>query len=206
MAKNKKRELEMVKTKTRSSHRKLSHHRELPFLNNGVSTIAMGAVAGCVIGAAAALILTPKPKRHKFTQSLDNIYDHISDTAHEYACGAQDALTCAKESAENLCSAAADMMANGGRSRNLALGVIGAGLLGASAIYLMSQKEFPESFSKRWATGKWSDMAKHVVDVVSDKLHGAEDSLPHGGHNAFQHVFDWALTGFNLWQELKKRR
>ena len=199
----------MVKTKAKVTRRRVvHHHEELPFLSNGMSTIAIGAAAGCVIGAAAALLLAPKPKRHRFTQGLDNIYDHISDTAQGYASGAyekgQTAFQGAKESAENLCSAACDVLAGGGKNRNLVLGILGAGLLGASAIYMMSQKS-SDSLSERWGASKWSDMAKFVVDVVSDKLQG-EEAHHHGGHNPINHVLDWAMTGLNLWQEIKKRR
>lgn len=211
MAKTKKREMTRAKVKAR--HRRVSHD-ELPFLNNTASHIFLGAAAGCAVGAVAALFLAPKPKRHKFTQGIDELYDQVTGAADEYGHDAlekgKNAYKAARDSAENIYTAASHAFAKAGKvpSRNLILGVIGAGLLGAAAVYALSQKsEDNEGFLDKWKTSKWSDMAKLVVDSVSNKLHGDEDAeINEEDHSPFQNIIDWAAVGLNLWQEIKKRR
>lgn len=205
----------MVKVKT-TRHRKPAHphrhtHRQ-PFLNNGVSHVALGAAAGCMLGAAAALFLVPKPKRHKLTQGLDALYDQFTGTAEDYAHDVlekgQKAYKAAKDSAGDICATASQFFSNAGKNsnRNLILGIIGAGLLGASAVYAISQKTSHgrESFADRWGTAKWSEMAKYVIDTVSDKLQGSDESSE--SHHPIANIVDWASMGLNLWQEIKKRR
>lgn len=196
----------MVKIKTRN--RKPSHH-QLQISNNTMSHIAIGAAAGCVIGAAAALFLVPKKKGYHLTEELESLYDQFSDTAGEYAHGAlekgQKAYKTAKNSAGNICSAASHIFSKPGNNsnRNLILGIIGAGVLGASAVYALTQESnHGKSFMDKWKTSKWSEMAELVVDTVSSKLNDGESNA----HHPIQNVMDWAVTGLNLWQEIKKRR
>lgn len=201
----------MIKPKAR--HRKSSHH-ELPFSNDTISHIALGAAAGCAIGAIAALLLTPKHKGHKFTRGLDDLYDHVTDAAGDYAHTALDKsqklYNSAKGSAEDIYSAASNAFSKAGKSsnRNLILGIVGAGLLGASAVYALSQQfgDDHETLAEKWKTSKWSDMAKFVVDTVSHKLHDEEEEDHDEHHNPVQNVLDWAAVGMNIWQQIKKRR
>ena len=196
------------------THRNHSRGHHLPF-DNGTSRIVIGAAAGCLIGATAALLLAPKQARHKFTQGLDNIYDQVTSLAEEYSNHAMDtghkATQAVKDSAESICSAASNIFSRTGKNsnRNLILGIVGAGLLGASAVYALTQKPFHTngSFASTWGTSKWRDLAKNMVDVVSSKLHEDEETHGHEGHdNPIKNVFDWAVVGLNFWQELKKRR
>lgn len=213
MAKIKKREMNMVKVKSRS--RNISFDQASIFKNHGISNIALGAAAGCVIGVAAALFLTPKDRRHKFTQGLDSIYNSITDVADEYTHKVMDkgqkAYQTAKDSAEDLYSATSQIFTGTAKHSNryLLLGILGAGLLGASTVYALSQTVMPEAhtFANRWKTSKWSDMAKLIVDTVSNKLHEGEEALSEvEHHHPIQNVLDWATTGFNIWQTIKKGR
>lgn len=201
-----------VKTRTRRSTHDSSHD-QLPFFNDHISPVVLGAAAGCVIGAAAAFFLAPKQKRHKFTQGIDDIYDQITDAAEDYGHEAlekgRNAYNLARDSAGNICSAASQIFSKAGKNtnRNLILGLIGAGLLGASTVYALSQNSsVEESFADRWKTSKWSEIAKLFVDTVSEKLHGDESDVHEEHHNPVQNVIDWAAIGLNLWQEIKKRR
>lgn len=222
----------MLKIKARSkrpsSHhqssykRPSSHHnsykrpsRPISYLNDHTTQIAIGAAAGCVLGAVAALFLAPKKAKHRFTQELDNLYDHVSDVAEEYAHDAlekgQHAYQTAKNSAENIYSAASQIFSKGGKisNRNLLLGIVGAGLLGASAVYAYAQRSSGthESFADKWKSSKWSEMASNLVDAVSSKLHEGAGSFATDEHpHPIQNVLDLAAVGLNLWQEIKKRR
>jgi gas vesicle protein len=213
MAKIKKRKMNMVKIKTT---RRKSIHKHRPVVNHDMSPMVMGAAAGCLLGAAAALFLVPKPKRHRFTENLDHLYDQVTGTAGDYAHGAveksQRALKGARNAAGNIYGAASQAFNKTGKNinSNLLLGILGAGILGASAVYVLSQKETEEhkSFAKQWGVGKWTEIAKLVFDSVSNKLQGEEEEeSSHGkSHNPVQNVLDWAMVGLDLWQEIKKRR
>ncbi len=201
----------MTKIKTKS--RRPSHvrsFRQPTFVNSNVSNIALGAAAGCAIGAAAALFFTPKQTRNKFAQELETIYDKVTGAA-EYAHDAlekgQKVYKAARNSVGNIGAAATHVFSKRKSSnRNLILGVVGAGLLGVSAMYALSQRNDHPSFGERWKTSKWSDMAKLVVDSVSEQLHTDGSSHSHNGHHPVQNVLDWAVMGLNLWQEIQKRR
>jgi gas vesicle protein len=206
MAKIKRRE---ISTK---SHSKRSLPNQVPFVNHTSSYIVLGAAAGCALGAAAAYFLNAEPKRHKFTQKLDEIYDSISGIADEYSHDAidkgQKVYQAAKDSAETICSTASKVFCGDHANRNIILGVLGAGLLGASAVYALNQNAMSSrsTFMDKWSLKKWPEMAKFVVDAVSNKIHNGEEhaisELPH----SIQNALDWAMTGLNLWQEIKKRR
>ncbi len=202
----------MRKVKSRShahSHSRKPNHHELPLSKNTMTHIALGAAAGCAIGAVAAILIAPKQRKHKFTQKLDEFYDHVTDTAEDYAHDALDkgqkAYQACRDAAGNIYSAASGTLAKNS-NRNIVLGAICAGLIGATAIYTLSQKKSShQSFAERWGTSKWSNMAKCVVDAVSSKLHEQEEE--HDEHrNPIQNAMDWAEIGLNLWQEFKKRR
>lgn len=204
--------------KIRTQNRKSSHttsHARLPLTKDSMSSIALGAAVGCAIGATAALLLTPKQKGNKFSQKLNAIYDHLSDVADEYGHGALEkgrgAYKAARNSAENIYSAAAHAFEKNGKhsNRNLILGIIGTGLLGASAVYALTQNSSrTQSFADRWKLNKWPEMAQLVVDTISTNLQEGAHSKSHAenSHNPLHNVFDWAVIGLNLWQEIKKRR
>lgn len=199
MAKIKKRGIKVAKY-TRSSRKPFSV--KVPKLNDRVPPIMLGAAAGCLIGAAAAFFLTPQKARHGFTQSLDDLYDQVSDTAEDYLDKGHHAYEYARDTMGNICSSAANAFSeNGNRNRNLMLGIIGAGLLGASAVYAYVQGTHKHlSFADKWKLNKWSEMANLVFDTVSDKLQSQ-----HKGTHPINQVLDWASVGLNLWQEIKKR-
>jgi len=196
------------KTRKKSSHHQLSSLPKLPKFDENISNIAIGAAAGCILGVAAALLLTPKYKGHKLTRNLDAIYDSAEEYAHEAFDKGQKIYNNAVDSAENLYEAASNVFSKNSKNwnRNLVLGILGAGLLGASAVFAISHQtdHDHQSFADRWKTSKWSDMAKLVVDTVSNKLHDEESEHEH--HNPIQNALDWAATGLNIWQQIKARR
>lgn len=205
MAKNKKEQTTIRKAKP---HLKRPHPAQFRLSNNTMTNMALGATAGCAIGAIAALLLVPKRRGHKFTQKMDEFYDQVTDAAEEYAHDAlekgQQAYQAAKDTAENIYCAAADTLTKNPK-RNFVLGAICAGLIGATAIYTLTQKSSPASFAERWGTKKWTDMAKHVVDAVSTKLSEASEEHEEG-RGPMQNALNWAEVGLNLWQEFKKGR
>lgn len=203
MAKIKKRKITTARVSARAA-RPLAFSKSL--YSNNVSQMVIGAAAGCVLGAAAAYFLTPQNARHKLTRGLDDIYDKISDVAEEYTHGAiekgQNVYSSAKDTMENIYEAAANAFSRNGKisNKNLVLGILGAGLLGASAVYFAAQNSSKQGIMGQLKAGKWSDIAQNVIETVSDKLHEKE------GSHAVQNVMDWASMGLNLWQEIKKRR
>jgi gas vesicle protein len=184
-----------------------------PSTNEQVSNIALGAAAGCLIGAAAALFFAPKPKGHKFTRALDSMYDQVSDTAQEYAHEAMDKghkiYDNAKDSIDHICHAASDAFSSYSTNRNIVLGIIGAGLIGASAVYALSQRssEEEEGLVDKIKACNWLDVAKFVADKFSGKSQEEDDSEDNEEHyHPVHRMMDWAMTGLNIWQEMKKRR
>lgn len=208
MAKIKKREISTKRLKSHT-HRALPKYNRLSFINTTTSHIVLGAAAGCALGAAAAFLFPTTPKRHTFTKKLDEIYDSITEAADEYSHGAlekgQKFYETARDTAGDIYSSAAEAFSGKNSNRNLVLGILCAGVLGASAIYALNQRATHnhDGFIHKWGLKKWPEMAKLVVNAVSEKLQEGEEHAE--SHNPIQNAIDWATAGFNLWQEIKKR-
>lgn len=181
----------MVKVKTKPRSKK--HARdEFSFRQFGTPGIALGAVTACAIGAAVAYALMPR-KKHTF---VDTIEDYTSDAMEK----GREAYNYAKDSTSDLYDSACEFFSGDGYSKgNIALGLIAAGILGASAIYMMNK-----SSSTNWNTDKWTNIATQIVDTFSEKFQSGKGRSGH--HNPIQQAIDWASVGLNIWNEIKKGR
>ncbi len=173
--------------------------------NNEVSNLLLSAAAGGVLGAAAALLLAPKAGA-QLRQDILDTYSDVSDKT------------------QDLVDVASRYVSQPKRSSNgrllLLIGAIGGGLLGASAGRLLSNNEKLEpSFTRRMTqAGKsfaensvdWIDTAKDVLNTLSQTIHQdgqqAEEADEEEEKNPLREVINWANLGFQVWQNLSKRR
>lgn len=179
----------MVKVKSRPKSKQHSRHTLTQDTIN-IPGIVIGAAAVCTAGAALAYVLMPK-KEPTFSEKLHGITDTIEDYA-------SDAYHSAKDTTSDLCDSACELFSNGHANRNLVLGLIGAGVLGASALYALNQRSSDET--GRWGVGKLSETATMVFDTIATKLREGKQHKQH----PIQEAIDWATMGLNVWNEIKK--
>ena len=187
-----------VKHKKTPHHIKDHHTQELDLHN-----LAIGAAAFCLVGAAAATgILVAKKRR---SSGWERAYDQLTSAADDYAHEAYEKGHDVYESARDALKNAAHLFDSeeNHTSRNVILGILGAGLLGATAYYASQNKNVDyEGFAKR-NLHKWGDIGKSVIDTVTDNFSNSHEK--NVNQSPIQNIIDVASFGINLWQELKKR-
>jgi len=202
----------VTKTKLKPKPRK-TLHRKKDFLHelqddSQLQNLAIGASAICLLGAAAAVtfFVTKNRKTSRLETAYNNLTETVGDYAHDAYEKGEDAYGSAKDILENITDVASDLFATEDKSRrNIVLGVIGTTLLGASAAYYLSQSE-PEGLNGTLKKNfdKFSDIGKVFINTVSSKL--SDDAHKKTTSDPIHSIMDWASTGFNIWQEIKKRR
>lgn len=190
----------MAKVRSRPRTRHHSHQETISDTLN-VPGIALGAAAVCAIGAAVAYAFMPK-KEYTWSDKLHGFADTIGEYAGEAMGKGREAYHTAQDTTSDFCDSACHLFSKNGApsNKNMILGLIGASLLGASALYALNQKS---KSGEHWNSGNLSEMATMVFDTVSNKLHS------HAGkshHHPVENILDWAMVGLNLWNEIKKRK
>lgn len=195
----------MVKAKIKPIRHKKPLSAKHPTHDSQISNIAIGTAAACLVGAIAAGVIISNNK--KKASKWDRFYDVITNSADDYM---HDAIDKGHETVDSIRETAAHFFDNHseGSSKNLFLGLVGAGLLGASAIYLIGHKDHDELNGNSYYgfnVNKWKDIGQTVFDAVSEKIHHDSKSQKRD-QSPVQHVMDWAYVGLNLWNEIQKRR
>jgi hypothetical protein len=194
----------MVKAKIKPIRHKKPLSAKHPTHDTQISNIAIGTAAACLVGAIAAGVIISNNK--KKASKWDRFYDVITNS-EDYV---HDAIDKGHETVDSIRETASNFFDNHkeGSSKNLFLGLVGAGLLGASAIYLIGQKDHDELNGNSFYgfnVNKWKDIGQTVFDAVSEKIHHDSKSQKRD-QGPVQHVMDWAYVGLNLWNEFQKRR
>jgi len=197
------------------------------------SNLLISATAGTIIGATAALLLTPKSGkrlRNDLYEAYENISEKGQDIIEDVVERGQKVADSASEYAANIKDGAANMLGtsqNSTSNTNLILGALGGGILGAAAIFLLLPSHDDDNTegltSKIKAAAKsakkinWIETAKDIMETIQSKVSdypqhngsvAAEEEDEEGSHekSTFHDVLKLASTGLRLWQNVKKRR
>lgn len=154
------------------------------------SNMLVSVAAAGILGATAALLLAPKAGN----KLRKDIYD----------AGCQ----------------AFDQCEENNSKTPLIIGAIAGGLLGASLIYFLSNREEAASNnigSKIKSVGKtvvnnatdWIETAKDVVDNIHDKVHQFDEEVEEKTEKAstsIDDIMEWAQLGLRVWNNIQKRK
>lgn len=177
--------------------------------------LVMGLIAGGLIGAGAALILTPKSgkqlRRHlsdvcqNLAETTDEIKESLLQRGEEFIDSAQE-WTKSPQSPSTI---------------SLAIGGITGCALGATIAILISHQNektctnprnhFKEASRFSHDIGlkaqTWISNAKSFVDTMHDVLHTEEaESKPTSGSSPIHEILELASLGARLFQNFKNRR
>lgn len=186
-----------------------------------LTALFIGAVAGTIVGATAALLLAPK-SGEKMRQDICTACGCVNDTAKDIACGIADighkAYESASEYAEGFKGSATHLFGKKKHIPNLSsyltVGAIAGTVISALALSLYSSgHKGPESLAQRikiaGRTAKqniqsidWFETAKEALDAIKERFESEYEERSPQGRNAL----DWAIFGLNLLQNVKKRR
>jgi ABC-type enterobactin transport system permease subunit len=93
--------------------------------DNHVTNLLISAAVGSVVGASAALLLTPK-SGERLRKDITNTYQDLTDKTQDFA--------------ENIKETASQFISPENNS-HLLLGALGGGILVATAVYLLGSQE-----------------------------------------------------------------
>jgi hypothetical protein len=176
-----------------------------PLTKSNLTNLFLLTAAGGLLGVTAGLLLAPKSGK-RLRQDLHDTYDNMTEKGAEYLDNARETATqwIGEEYPSNT---------------HLAMGLIGGGILGAAAIYLLTRdEEESQSFAQRFRTlgrsasekitsGDWVDTAREFLDQLRENGHPEEtrakfsESVQDGSNE----LLKWANIGLSIWQNLQKR-
>lgn len=198
--------------KKRSTSRRLKTNDD--FQESHLTPLLLSAAAGAIIGALVA-VYKPNQNARTWGFTVSNTYNKLSDKLED--------ISQPKKSVKQT-----------SHKKILWLGAIAGGVVGLTAVTLLSQKhggkkgggiidsikDAGHSAVESIQSIDWMDVAEHVADSVGEKI-GAneedseedneyedeiEDEESEGSHDKVQSIVDLAILGLNIWQNLKKRR
>lgn len=190
------------------------------FFNDSDTNVALGAVALAIGGGLAAFFLL-KPNEEVEEHFTDQAYDTVKN-AYEYAT---DYAGNIRDYAGNMKDTAYDMYEQPYSTSLLVTGIISGTLLGASAIYLLSNssnrssenlmekltdimdtvKEAAHNTSDSIQSNKWFSAAQEIIESLVDKAGEYKDDVTHHKSHFLNDALEIGLNGFRVWQNLKKR-
>ena len=205
----------------KATHRRTNGHKLNGFFNDTDSTVALGAVALAIGGLAAYFLLKPSDVEETEEHYTDQAYDAVKN-AYEYAT---DYAGNIRDYAGNMKDTAYDMIDQPYSTSLLVTGIISGTLLGASAIYLLSNssnrssenlverlsdimdsvKEAAHSTSDSISSNKWFSAAQEIIESIVDKAGEYKEEVTHHKSHFLNDALEMGLNGFRVWQNLKKK-
>ncbi len=168
--------------------------KKLKLASSPSSQLLISAVAGGILGATAALLLTTnsgtKLRRNIF-ETCKGIHPHTQEVEKD------------KYSRASLC-----------------LGALAGCVLGAGLIYYLrsNREEIEESMGHKIKEASkavvnnatdWIETAKDVVDTIHEKVHQFDEEVETEAEEAstnLNEILEWAQLGLRVWNNLQKRK
>jgi len=201
----------MVKKRPIIKRQKTSHEQHQ---DNHLTPLLISAAAGAIIGALVA-IYKPDQNARMWGFTVSNTYNKLSDSLEDVGYAAKGT----KKSSNK---------------KILWLGAIAGGVIGLTAVTLLSNKNgrkkgagfldsikgVGQSAVQSIQSIDWMDVAEHVADSVGEKIGGNEDEeeeeeedqeseeeeIDNETSSKIQSIVNLGILGLNIWQNLKKRR
>lgn len=197
---------------TKNNHHHSSGHNQ---------NVLLGVLAGTVIGAITAAVISTKGK--EIRNHLHDAYDYASE---KYA----DAADSINESAHGISDRFFHKNKRSANHSNMAIGAIAGGILGISAILYLTTGNSSKSLRDRVAHSfesltdrahAYQDMAHDAVDSVGENISPWLDKIEKlvcaftdkkinqtrknlSNNHTIDNILDWALTAAHVFQSLKK--
>ncbi len=198
--------------------RRTNGHNLNGFFKDNDTNVALGAVALAIGGGLAAFFLLKPSEEEHYT---DQAYDTVKN-AYEYAT---DYAGNIKDYAENIKDTAYDMYEQPYSTSLLVTGIISGTLLGASAIYLLSNSsnkstenlmeklsdimdtvsEAAHNTSDSIQSNKWFSAAQEIIESLVEKAGEYKEEVTHHKGHFLNDALEMGLNGYRVWKNLKKR-
>lgn len=209
-----------IQNQMHKTHRRTNGHKLNGFFDDTDTNIALGAVALAIGGGLAAFFLL-KPNEEVEEHFTDQAYDTVKN-AYEYAT---DYAGNIRDYAGNIKDTAYDIIEQPYSTSLLVTGIISGTLLGASAIYLLSNssnrssenlveklsdimdtvKEAAHNTSDSIQSNKWFNAAQEIIESIVDKAGSYKEEVTHQKSHFLNDALEMGLNGFRVWQNLKKK-
>lgn len=184
-------------------------------VDGGNQALAIGAVAGGLLGLGVTLFLTSKKGKHLCSDMYET-YQNLSDKASDLKDDLMEQSEDLMEKVQNWVSPEEQHS-----NTNLIIGSIAGGLLGATAIYFACQQSgmscqsfinkaqvmLPKDLKKK--SECWLQKTKETLEKLTNALNQFEENVEetvHSKESKVQGIVDLANLGFRLFNSIKQRR